>query len=224
MTTCSVILGARTRLGLELARALPNPPSQRILVARDERDRALLTELTPGALVARHGEPLGQALPEFDRVEIYVCALGPIHPGDDAFESHVESTSGALDVIEDLLTRMPRVPTHLIHVSSVLARVAPRSERTYYAGFKNLAEGRLSRIVAARERSTMSVVHPGRLLTSRTFRRPITLLQTTYRQLAQKLIRIAASERSVRAPVGLDARLFTLARSAAEAWRAIIAH
>jgi hypothetical protein len=224
MTTCSVILGPRTRLGLELARALTDPPSQRILVARDERDRALLTELEPGAHIARHGEPVTQAIREFDRVEIYVCALGPIHPGDDAFDSHVESTSGGLAVIEDLLTRIPRVPTHLVHVSSVLARVAPRSARSYYAGFKNLAEGQLSRIVAAHGRSTMSVVHPGRLLTSRSVRRPTSLLQTTYRQLAQKLIRIAATERSVRAPVGLDARLFTVARSAAEACRAIIAH
>ncbi|MGE0143863.1 MAG: hypothetical protein AB7I19_08120 [Planctomycetota bacterium] len=224
MNTCSVIFGPRTRLGIELARTLPDRLSPRILVARDDRDEDSLTGIDPGALIARNDQPVKHQLSGFERVEVYMCALGPIHPGDEAFDAHAESTARDLLVVEQLLTNVPRARLHLVFVSSILARVGPVPSRSYYAGFKNVVEGRLSRLIAAHDRALMSVVHPGRLTTSRSVRRPTSLLQTTYQRLARRLIRIGSRDRSLRVAVGLDARLFTLARSAVESWQAIVAH
>lgn len=223
MRSCSVILGPRTRLGLELVHALAGPPAERILIARDQRDATLLDEMDCGATIAQVGRPLPLP-PQCDSVAIYVCALGPVHAGDEDFEAHAAAVLRELGVIRDVLAQVSSRAFHVVHVSSVLARIGPRSSRAYYAGFKNLVEGRLAALVAEHGGGKLSVVHPGRLRSSRSALRPRSLLETSYRRLARRLIRIATRNRARRITVGIDARLLTLARSAAECWRALVSY
>jgi hypothetical protein len=224
MRSCSVILGPRTRLGLELVHALAGPPAERILIARDQRDATLLVGLDPGAIIAQVGAPLPELPARCDRLAIYICALGPVHAGDEDLAAHAAAALRELGVIRDLLAQVPSRAFHVVHVSSVLARIGPRSSRAYYAGFKNLVEGRLAALVAEHGGGKLSVVHPGRLRSSRSALRPRSLLETSYRRLARRLIRIATRNRARRITVGIDARLLTLARSAAECWRALVSY
>lgn len=224
MRSCSVILGPRTRLGLELARELPGPPADRILVARDARDAVLLSHPDTGATIATIGEPLPRLPPQCGSVAIYVCALGPVHAGDAPFAAHAAAALRELGVVRDLLAQVQDRAFHVVLVSSVLARVGPRPSRAYYAGFKNLVEGLLTDLVAAHASGKLSVVHPGRLRASRSALRPLSLLETSHRGLARRLIRIVSRDRARRITVGIDARLLTLARSAAESWRALLSY
>lgn len=220
----SVILGPRTRLGLELAHELPGPPAERLLIARDASDAAFLDRLGTGATVVTIGEPLPRLPPQGDPVAIYICALGPVHAGDADLAAHAAAALRDLGLVRELLAQVRDRAFHVVHVSSVLARVGPRPSRCYYAGFKNLVEGILTDLVAAHAGGRLSVVHPGRLRASRSALRPLSLLETSYRGLARRLIRITSRERARRITVGIDARLLTLVRSATETWRALVTY
>lgn len=224
MGTCSVIVGPRTRLGRELSRVLPGPASERYLVARDPHEAALLRDLDPGAVVVHAWETQSGLPSGCAKVAVYVCALGPIHPGDPDFAIDAERATGDLRFLSTLLAQLRESEVHLVFVSSVLARVGARTSRCYYAGFKNVVEGLLAGMVATHGRGLMSVLHPGRLLDSRSIRWPMSLLRTPYHRLAQKLLRVTSRGRARRITIGPDARLLTVARALAETWRAITSY
>jgi hypothetical protein len=222
MRTGSLVLGPRTRLGGELLRVLPEPPADRLLVARDRAEAALVAERWPGATVVPAWEGAWQWPRGFDAVAVYGCALGPIHPGEPEWGAHARAVDRDVGVVASALSAYAECAVHVVFVSSVLALVPPRAERRYYAGCKNVIEAALRQLVARHRGAAMSVVYPGRLLAARSIRRPGSLLHTSFSQLAATLCRIGSGGRQRRCMVGCDARLLALASSAAGAVRALL--
>jgi hypothetical protein len=218
----SLVLGPRTRLGGELLPLLPGSVGDRLLVARDPAEASVLAGQWPGAVVAPAWEP-GWAWPiGFERVAVHVCALGPIHPGAIEWDAHARAIDRDLGVVTRALAAYARCPVHVLFVSSALALAPPRAARRAYAGFKSMIEGELARLVERHGRGTLSVVYPGRLLETRSIRRPASLLHTSFARLARTMCGIAAQDRPRRSMVGPDARLLGLATSAAAAIRALL--
>jgi hypothetical protein len=221
MRTGSVIFGPRTRLAGELLRLLPGPPADRLLVVRDRAEAAAVADRWPGATVVPAWEPAWGWPGGFDRVAIYVCALGPIHPRAPLWAVDASAVVREIGVVEQALSAYSSCAVHLVFVSSALALVPGRPERRYYAGFKNVIEGVLAQLVDRHGAGTMSVVYPGRLMATRSIRRPASLLHTSFARLARMLGRIAARSRTRRTAVGRDARLLVLSGSAMAAVRAL---
>jgi hypothetical protein len=208
--TASVVLGPKTRLGAALIAGAPTDLPV-YAVARDDRDRADLA--TSGATMVgagASGQLLGDLRPAALRV--HVCALGPVHP--ETAQPSVDSDLVARDLglVAQLLDESAGRDVHVVLVSSVLA-LAPGADRAYYAGWKNVVEEEVARLVEAHSSARLSVLYPGRLLAASDRRRPRHRMHTTFDQLATLMSQVAEGPERTRI-VGLDARAWLLARSA----------
>jgi len=209
-----VILGPRTRLARALIRspAWPREPTF-ALVARARGDAEELKEREPEALVVLPEEVPSVVSRAEGEVATVACAWGPIHPGDAWREEALESGLRDARTVRNILRASGARPHHLIVVSSALA-LAPRTERRFYTGWKNLIEGMSVRYARESPGARLSVVYPGRLIQRRSLLRPASLLHTPYSTLAARLARAAAGGRSSpRRIVGIDARLLLAARA-----------
>jgi hypothetical protein len=205
-----VVLGPRTRLGAALlAGAGPDRPVY--AVARDDRDRAELAS-SPATVIGAHddGPLLGGTRP--GALRIHVCALGPIHPETARPEDDAAHVDRDLDLVARLLGEAQGRDAHVVYVSSILA-LAPAADRAYYAGWKNVVEERLAALVAAHPGGRLSVLYPGRLMTAEERRRPWHRMHTTFDRLAAAMDDVSEGPGRSRT-VGLDARIWLLARSA----------
>jgi len=205
----TVVTGPKTRLGQALIASAPSAGAT-YAVARGEVDLATLDRSAATVVDGSAPTPLLDGV-EAEAVRLHVCALGPVHtwtldPDNDA--AHVERD---LDVVARLLDEAGDRPTHVVHVSSILA-LAPGADRTYYGGWKNLVEGRLAMLVDAHPRAELTVLYPGRLMAASERRRPWHLSHTTYDRLARLMHDVSAGPARSRI-VGLDARAWLLARS-----------
>jgi hypothetical protein len=155
-----------------------------------------------------------------ESVVIHGCALGPIHPTRPDWDRDAASTSRDLSWLRQLLQVYSRVPVHVVFSSSVLA-LGPGGERGYYAGWKCLIEATIAETAAQHGRARVSVLYPGRLVESRSLRRPASLLHSTYAHIARVMIASGSSSRPRRTLVGLDARLWLLLQGLRSAARAL---
>lgn len=113
-----------------------------------------------------------------------------------------------------------RVPVHLVFSSSVLA-LGPGGGRGSYAGWKCLIEATIAEMAAQQGCARISVLSPGRLVGSRSLRRPASLMHSSYAHVARAMPELGNSSRARRTLLGLDARLWLLRqglRSAAKAF------
>jgi hypothetical protein len=145
--------------------------------------------------------------PPGERVVLFVCALGPIHPDGDSSKATREEAGRDLAAIARILGRARDQPVHVVFVSTVLAITRPRPERVWYAGWKQKMEAELQQLTAACRNGQMSVVYPGRLVTRRNLRAPASLLATSYAGAARVIERIGTAPHGVRRILGIDARL-----------------
>jgi hypothetical protein len=208
--TASVVLGPKTRLGAAL---IAGAPTDRPVyaVARDDSDLAELG--TSGATVVGAGTSsslLGDARP--DAVRIHVCALGPVHPETAQPSVDADLVARDLGLVARLLDESAGRDVHVVLISSVLA-LAPGADRAYYAGWKNVVEEEVARLVEPHSSARLSVLYPGRLLAASDRRRPWHRLHTTFDQLAVLMNQVGEGPGRSRI-VGLDARAWLLARSA----------
>ncbi|WP_235737216.1 hypothetical protein [Nocardioides alcanivorans] len=181
------------------------------MVARHQRDADDLAAswgADPGVEIIRADSSID--VPEGAR--IHVCALGPVQSGDRVEDPTVVERE--LQALGDLVTSGSSV----VLVSSVLA-LAPTRERAHYAGWKNLVEDRLGRLTTARG-ARLSVLHPGRLVEpgQKFFR---DFVHTPYPKMAALVEQTSNRGPHTRA-VGLDARLWLLARGARVASSALV--
>lgn len=206
--TGTVVVGPRTRLGAAL---LARPAAGSVYaVARHDEDRAALSA-TDATVISTHGTGplLGDERPE--QLRIHVCALGPLHaetahPDDAAFVAR------DLELIARLLGEAEGRETHVVLVSTILA-LAPAPDRAYYAGWKNVVEEELFRLVDATPGARLTVLYPGRLLAASERRKPWHRTHTTFEKLAALMDDVSEGPARSRI-VGLDARIWLMTRSA----------
>lgn len=145
-------------------------------------------------------------------VNIALCAFGPIHPTTPKPQFDAQCAMRDLQLLHRVFTLFENVPARIVFVSSVVA-LSPRTERQYYAGWKLALEQSLRELVHARSRCTLAVLYPGRLVDQKSLRHPSSLLHTSYSQAAAQLAKAMQSARPRRLILGLDSRLWLLARS-----------
>jgi hypothetical protein len=207
-----VVFGPRTRLAAALLSRHPVPRGmERILVARDERDASWIAGAHPGAPILRGDRD--ETIEPADRLRIYGCAVGPVHPGEaPVIADDVERARRDFELVRRLADRAPGAVTELVFISSVLALAPhPRKEREYYSVWKRIVEVELERIAARASGSNLSVYYPGRLVHTDTASFPMRLIHTTFDALADLITAPGAGEGSRRV-VGTDARLWLLRR------------
>lgn len=210
----SVVVGPRTRLGQQLVQRLA-PAGRVVVVSRGSGDASALAET--GAEIVPADVPL--ELGPDATVHLYVCALGPVHPTDDAAPDLAADTSAAdrdLAFVESVL-RSTAADVRVVLVSTVIA-LAPGADRRYYGGWKGLVEQQVRTLVHdLRPDAGVSVLYPGRLvdgspsLSQR--------LSTDYGRLAT--IAQRAAVRGTSRVVGLDARLWLARRLLSLTWAAV---
>jgi hypothetical protein len=207
MTT--VVVGPRTRLGAALLASAGSDQAV-YAVARDDRDRAELAS-SNATVIGTHatGPLLGDTRPS--ALRIHVCALGPVHP-ETAADDDASFVARDLDLVARLLGEAEGREAHVVYVSSILA-LAPAADRAYYAGWKNVVEEELASLVAAHPGGRLSVFYPGRLMAAQERTRPWHRMHTTFERLATQMNDVSEGPGRSRT-VGLDARLWLMARSA----------
>ena len=199
-----------------------------LLVARDKQEARWLGSSFPAA------EILACWLPEREWqwpvrhrrngcITVLLCAFSVIHPVTPDWSSHCEATRRDIEILARLLQKFRGQVIKLVFISSVLAispatcgqGLAPGTgpgvnqlpQRTYYVGFKCLAEAMITDLLTNQEGASLSVLYPGRLVSQKSLLSPLSFLHTTYRRFAQRLVRIANSCTPHREIVGLDARI-----------------
>jgi nucleoside-diphosphate-sugar epimerase len=208
-----VVLGPKTRLGQSLIARIAARGDDVFAVARDEQDAAALAGC--GATVVDGS--LGVAA---DSLVIYVCALGPVHPGPAEASVDADHVLRDLALVQKILDSAPAASARVVLVSTVIA-LAPGDDRRYYGGWKCLVEEELRQLLA--ERSTpaeLSVLYPGRLLGDDERTRPWHRLHTTYTKLSD-LVEKAGHRPASSRVVGVDARVWLLTRGASLTFRSI---
>lgn len=219
MTT--VLIGPRTRLGLELAKQVKG---QVLAVARDADDARSIRALAPLAGVEVADGSAGELTPRLAAgegpVHLVVAALGPVHPGRPRASYDGPTVLRDLGFVEQVLAAGR--PTRIIHVSTVLA-LAPAEDRRYYGGWKDVVEQQLQQLAddrcTAGGDATLSVLYPGRLLDA-SERRGLLRLHTSYAQLARVVVTTTAGPPVERA-VGIDTRIWLLKTSISFALRSL---
>jgi hypothetical protein len=204
----TVVQGAKTRLARTFLTASPERLGEVALVARDSAEAEWASSSYPRALIAPASSP---SFPSgHDKVRVVCCALGPVHPGNEAPFEDMEAALRDLRVVSSILSDHRRADVHVLFISSVLA-LAPRRDRHYYAGFKCLSEGALSAMIRERENATLSVLYPGRCVERKPSYPGLKHLYTTYGALAEKMLSVLESGER-RAIIGMDARLWLALR------------
>lgn len=201
----SVVMAPKTRLGRELiARAMRRDESI-VAMARHEADVTALAD--SGAEVVLAGQSMDRGRP----LQVFVCALGPVHPIEGEQPVDLAADSAAVDrdlrIIEDLLASRPGA--HVVLVSTVIA-LAPRPDRRYYGGWRGVVERQL-RDLAHRHGAEISVLYPGRLIDGNDIKHLRERAYTRYDKLADLAERAAVRPPSSRL-VGLDARVWGIVR------------
>lgn len=207
----TVVLGPKTRLGTALLVASAASDEAVYAVARDDLDR---TELASCGAVVIDAHSSGPLLGDtrISALRIHVCALGPVHPETARPEADASLVERDLDLVARLLGEAEGCEAHVVLVSSVLA-LAPAADRAYYAGWKNVVEEKLASMVAAHPGGRLSVLYPGRLMTAEERSRPWHRMHTTFGRLASLMNDVSEGPARSRT-VGLDARIWLMARSA----------
>ena len=215
-----VLIGPQTRLATALLQSSSwESGTAFVLVARTPREYDALRMAHPVAAVhaAWTDEPL--PLGAATAVTVVCCALGPIHADSPRAAVDLQRVSADYCILDTIVQQCADLPRHLVFISSVLA-LCPRPGREYYAGWKNVAEG-LVRHTASGPRAAVSVFYPGRLVALKTLRRPQSLLHTSYRDLAERLVRHARRNEPREEVVGVDSRVWLARQSLGLAWSAL---
>ncbi|MDO9316075.1 MAG: hypothetical protein Q7T97_16185 [Burkholderiaceae bacterium] len=201
-------MGGKTRLAQALY-AASSRAGHRTFVAYGgtPAERASLLALYPESALVDGTERAGTVQPKC----IVVCALGLAHPAQPDIDRHMERLAWDSRLLSTLVSNS-RDRIHVILVSTVIALVPPR-DRAYYAAFKNLAEAVVAASLRDSVGSRMSVLYPGRLVERCGFSRIADLFATPYGSLARRLVAIASADKPVARVVGLDARLWVLAKA-----------
>ena len=208
----AIVFGSRTTLAKHILSAKWSRQHNLLLVARDQRETEYLASSFPAAGVLSCWLPKNEwKWPKTcGCVKIFLCAFGLIHPATPDWHTHCETMRRDIKVLVGILQKYQAQVIKLVFVSSVLALV-PKPGRTYYAGWKCLAEAVISRL-ANHDKVSLSVLYPGRLVSRKTILNPLSFCHTTYDRFARRLTRIADSSVKHRKIVGLDARLVLILR------------
>jgi len=181
-----------------------------LLVARDKKEAKQLGSSFPAAEILACWLPQREwNLPEvYGCITVLLCAFSVIHPVTPDWSLHCEATRRDIEILAYVLAKFRGQVIKLVFISSVLA-LAPRPQRSYYVGFKCLAEAMITGLLTNQERAFLSVLYPGRLVSQKSLLSPLSFFHTTYRRFAQRLVRIADScpPKPHREIVGLDARI-----------------
>jgi hypothetical protein len=216
-----VVFGPQTRL----ARALLASSSWAsgttfLLVARHITEYDALRVAQPGAALYQAWEPGSVLVDEGEAVAIVCCAFGPIHPGAAVAADDLRRADADCRALGAILRKYSELRLHLLLISTVLA-LCPRPGREYYAGWKNVVEGLVRQAVEPRREAGLSVFYPGRLVERKTLATPASMLQTSYRELAEEVVSDVRQNRSRRAVLGVDSRLWLTLRCLGLGWSAV---
>jgi hypothetical protein len=214
------LIGPQTRLAAALLQSSSwEKDTTFVLVARSAREYDRLRLAHPGLAVHPAWQPDAPRLQPARPVAVLCCAFGMIHVELPNAAVDLQRVSSDYRVLDSIVQQCADQPLHLVFISSVLA-LCPRSGREYYAGWKNVAEG-LVRHTASGPRATVSVFYPGRLVDLKTVRRPQSFLHTSYRELAERLVKHVRRNQPREAVVGWDSRLWLVRRSLGLIWSAL---
>ena len=181
---------------------------------RHEADEAALSasgaELLP---IGSEDSAISAAIGTSGPVQVLICALGPLHPGTAQQATDSAGVARDLGFLERVLTMAGSRIESVVLVSTVLT-LAPPVDRRYYAGWRGVVEQEMRELVGQKAPgAAVSILYPGRLTEKRDFRHMASLVYTTYRRLAEIADRGGRATTEFRV-VGLDARMWLLARSA----------
>ena len=200
-----IVTGIRTRLAQAIL-ALEQTREHRIgSAARDPAEAEWAAARYPEAAIMKAWEPLDGFFLTPEPVIVFCCAMGLIHPVLPDMEQDAEVAKRDLKKMEALLNRCEHRPVHLIFVSSVIA-LMPGKRHFYYQGWKCILESALESLVSGFPRVKLTVLYPGRLVEGGSF------LHTRYQGMASKMWQIGVSLKAVRRIIGVDARLWILAK------------
>lgn len=215
-----ILIGPQTRLATALLQSSSwEKDTTFVLVARSPREYDALTLAHPGLAVHPAWQPDPPRLQPATPVTVVCCAFGMIHVASPNAAVDLQRVSTDHRLLDAIVRQCREQPLHLVFISSVLAR-SPRPGREYYAGWKNIAEG-LVRQAASGRGAGVSVFYPGRLVDSKTLRRPQSFLHTSYRDLAEHLVRHVRRNEPREAVVGWDSRLWLARHSLGLMWSAL---
>jgi len=191
-----------------------------LLVARDKQEARWLGSSFPAAEILACWLPQREwNWPVRHRrngcITVLLCAFSVIHPVTPDWSAHCEATRRDIEILARLLAKFRGQVIKVVFISSVLA-ISPATcghispghwpgyprrkvganqlpQRTYYVGFKCLAEAMITELLTNQEGTSLSVLYPGRLVSQKNLLSPLSFLHTTYRRFAQRLVRIANS-------------------------------
>jgi hypothetical protein len=167
-------------------------------------DRAALRKHYPDDAIVEN-------LPTSSReIAVVVCAFGLVHPTSPDAELHLGAFAAECRFLSKLADGH-HGQIHIILVSTVIA-LLPTRERAYYAAFKNLAEAMAAAASRRCAGALFSVLYPGHLVDKRGGRGLSSRLATPYVSLALLLLKTINSKRQIARVVGVDARLWVIAR------------
>jgi len=240
MADLMVVFGPCTTLAKHVLSTERAGQKNLLLVARDKKEAKQLSASFPAAEILACWLPERQwKWPVTSGcITVLLCAFSVIHPVTPDWPSHCEATRRDIEILARVLAKFRGYVIKVVFISSVLAispatSLVPRPsslvrrwkmddgrwtslpQRTYYVGFKCLAEALITDLLTNQERASLSVLYPGRLVNQKSLLSPLSFLHTTYRRFAQRLVRIANScppdVRRAYTPhreiVGLDARI-----------------
>jgi len=250
ITNLVVVFGPRTTLAKHILSTSWAGQNNLLLVARDKEEARWLGSSFPAA------EILACWLPEhewkwpeaYGCITVLLCAFAVIHPVTPDWSSHCEATRRDIEILAHILQKFRGQVIKLVFISSVLALALPTyagtslppyllsqkargPERSYYVGWKCLAEAMIRDLLPNQDRVSLSVLYPGRLVSQKSLLSPLSFLHTTYRRFAQRLVRITnscprPSQRGGacmphREIVGLDARILLVLKAFGLLMRAV---
>jgi len=199
------IFGGRTRLARELHLRATQAGLSTFVLCATAAERALLREHYPDdAIVADLPTSSGH-------IAIVMCALGLVHPASPDPERHLGAFIAECRYLSELVSAYDG-NIHFVLVSTVIALLPPR-ERAYYAAFKNLAEATAAATSRTHPGSLFSVLYPGHLVDKRGGHGMSSRLATPYASLVLQLLKTIRSRKQIARVVGVDARLWLVARA-----------
>ena len=205
----SILLGPGTRLASALL-SVAGASCRWLGVAPDAEAVEVVSARHPSLPLIEGWQPdLALDVPA-GPVNIFCCALGPIHAQAPALSRDAGDALRDLHISASILARCAPYGAHIVFVSSILA-LCPRRARAYYAGWKNVTETALLALGGQRDGLVFSVLYPGRLVDEEAGILP-RCIHTPYRRLAKRMLAVAETGVSCRRLAGIDARLLLMAR------------